>query len=54
MITEREKFLMREAVKASEYYKDLESWLDETIDDVGHTVEQYLDWDADRITKGNE
>jgi len=48
MISDREKFLMREAMKSASYYPDLDSWLKEVISDVGHTVEQHLSHDADR------
>ena len=51
MITEREKFLMREAMHAAPFYSDLDQWINEVISDVGHTVEQHLDYDADRISE---
>ena len=46
MITERERFLMREWVEVSHHYKNLEEWLSEVICDVGCTVEQSLDHSA--------
>ena len=51
MLTEREKFLMREAWSTglSGTYRDLDQWLPDPIDDVGHTVEHHIDWDADRL-----
>ena len=51
MITDREKFLMRQAMNAAFYYEDLDQWLNEVISDVGHTVEQNLDYDADNLPK---
>ena len=45
-VTEREKFLMREAMKAATNYDYLEEWLNEVVDDAGHTVEQLLDHEA--------
>jgi len=48
-ITQRERFLMREAMKAAEHYGDLEKWLSEPVDDAGHTVEQHLSYDADNL-----
>lgn len=49
MITDRERFLMQEAMKAADNYDgDLEYWLNEVIDDLGHTVEQHLSHDADK------
>lgn len=49
MLTDREKFLMREAMDQGEYYKSLDDWLGEVISDAGHTVEQNLVHDADRL-----
>ncbi len=49
MLSEREKFLMREAMKSAEYHTDLEEWLEEVISDSGHTVEQNLDHDANQL-----
>jgi len=48
MITERERFLMREAMKAGSYLQgsNLDAWLNERIDDVGHTVADRLGHDA--------
>ena len=46
LFTERELFLMREAMKAGAYYHDLDQWLDEVISDAGHTVEQSLNFDS--------
>jgi hypothetical protein len=48
MITDREKFLMIQWGKTRSYYETLEDWLTEVIDDVGHTVEQQLSFDADQ------
>ena len=48
MITEREKYLMQQAMHAAPFYRDLDQWLDEVISDVGHTVEQHLSYDADQ------
>jgi hypothetical protein len=48
MITNREKFLMIQLGKAEKYYGTVEQWLDEVIDDAGHTVEQALSSDADQ------
>ena len=52
-LSDRDKFLMREAFKCGKAggYTDLESWLIETIDDVGHTVEQHIAHDADSLIK---
>jgi len=47
MITEREKYLMQQAMWAAPFYSDLEQWISEVISDSGHTVEQSLDQDAD-------
>ena len=47
MISERERFLMRQAMAASEYYHSLESWMGEVIDDSGHTAEQFINHEAD-------
>ena len=49
MFTEREKFLMREAMKAGTYYRDLDSWLNESIADGGHIVADQLSHDADLV-----
>ena len=38
MLTEREKFLMREAMKAATNYDYLEEWLNDVVDNPGHTV----------------
>ena len=46
MLTEREKFLMREAMKAATNYDYLEEWLNDVVDNPGHTVEQLLDHEA--------
>ena len=54
MISEREKYLMREAMKASSFYKNLDSWLNEVISDAGNTVEEHLDHDATRLHGGND
>jgi len=48
MITDRERFLMREAAKSSSYYTSVDEWLKEPIDDFGQTVEQHLDVDAEQ------
>ena len=48
LINDRERWLMREAMKAAPYYNDLHDWLNEIIDDVGSTVEQHLDYDANQ------
>ena len=48
MITDREKFLMIQWGKCHEYYGELNQWLNEVIDDMGHTVEQNLSYDADQ------
>jgi len=45
-INDRERFLMREAMKAAQHYSSLDDWLGEVIDDVGHTVEHHLSFDA--------
>ena len=52
-LTDKEKWLMREAFKtgASGTYKDLNQWLTEVIDDQGHTVDDYIAWDANRLDK---
>ena len=46
MLTEREKFLMPEAMKTATNYDYLEEWLNDVVDDAGHTVEQLLDHEA--------
>ena len=50
-LSKRDKFLMREAFKCgySHTYTDLDSWLLDTVDDVGHTVEQHISFDASNI-----
>jgi hypothetical protein len=48
-LADREKFLMTQAMSAGSYYNDLGQWLGEVIDDVGHTVEQNLVYDANNI-----
>jgi hypothetical protein len=48
MITDREKFLMIQWGNTRPYYETVEDWLNEVIDDVGHTVEQELSYDADQ------
>ena len=48
-ISEREKFLMRQAIEASAYYKHVDKWLSETIIDQGHTVEMHLNFDANNL-----
>ena len=48
MITNREKFLMIQWGKAEKYYETVDQWLDEVVDDAGHTVEQALSYDADQ------
>lgn len=45
-LSKREKWLMQQAMGAAEYYKDLSQWIDESIDDAGHTVEQLFSFDA--------
>ncbi len=47
MITERERFLMQQAMAAAEYYDCVKDWIDETIDDQGHTVAQFINHEAD-------
>lgn len=42
MITEREKFLMEQAMIAGEFYNTVDDWLADIIDDYGHTVENQL------------
>ena len=49
MISDREKYLMKQAWDAAQYYTDLDTWLNETISDAGHVVEQHLDQDATRL-----
>ena len=49
MLSNRERFLIREAFNAALYYTDADLWLAETISDAGHTVEQHLEHDADRL-----
>ncbi len=46
LITEREKWLMRHARLNAEYYDSLEAWLDDVVDDAGHTVAMALAHDA--------
>lgn len=48
MLSDREKHLMKLAMESSEYYASLDEWLSEVIDDQGHTVEQWIDWEADQ------
>ena len=48
MISDREKFLMQQAMDAAEYYPDLDSWINEIIAEGGYTVEQHLSFDADQ------
>lgn len=46
LFSERDLFLMKEAMNAGQYYESLEDWLGEVISDGGHTVEQHLAHDA--------
>jgi DNA gyrase inhibitor GyrI len=48
MISDREKFLMIQWGKTNQNYETVEDWLSVVIDDVGHTVEQELSYDADQ------
>ena len=50
MLTEREKFLMREAWSASstDFYESFDQWLKDQVDDA-YPVEFVLVSDADRI-----
>jgi hypothetical protein len=54
MITDRERWLMRQAVGATTYYKSIDDWLDEVISDSGHTVADHLDYDADHLPPSKE
>lgn len=54
MITDRERFLMREAAKVAKFNPDIDEWLSEIIDDLGHTVEQHLSFDADKYERDLE
>lgn len=47
--SEREMFLMKEALNAGRHYESLGDWLDEAISDAGHIVAQHLAHDADRL-----
>ena len=57
MVTAREKFLMLEWGKVIQFYKDslcddvgkIDEWLNTVVDDAGHTVEQHLSHDADKL-----
>mgnify|MGYP003645540713 CR=1 FL=1 len=51
MISHREKFLMREAMKAAAFYSDLDEWLHVEVSDAGHVVEQSLNHDADLFSR---
>jgi len=48
-LTERERFLMREAFEAGTYYPNLTDWLNEPITEFGYTVETTIVHDADRL-----
>ena len=48
LISDREKFLMIQWGKCHENYETVDQWLNDVIDDVGHTVEQALSYDADQ------
>lgn len=49
--TERELFLMKAGFDAGGFYSSFDIWLEETIDDMGHTVQQHLIYDANRLTR---
>lgn len=48
LLTPRERYLMKAAMDAAPYYADLDQWLNESISDCGHIVEQLLDYEANR------
>ena len=48
-LTQRDRFLIREAFKAGGYYETPEAWLGEVLNDAGNTVEQSLACDAGNI-----
>ena len=50
--TNREMFLMRQAVKAGSFYGDIDKWLDTVISDAGNTVSEQLAHHAESVTKG--
>lgn len=50
--SERDMFLMKEALNAGQYYESLGAWLDEVISDGGHIVAQHLAHDANQIGGG--
>jgi len=41
-LTERERWLMKESWKARDYYTYFEEWIDDRVDDCGHTVGELL------------
>ena len=51
MITHRELYLMRAAVSALEDYDSIESWLKDTVNDCGNTVNQLIDFEADEYAR---
>ena len=51
-ISDREKFLMIQWASCHEFYESLDQWLNDVIDDQGHTVEDELIYDADRHELG--
>jgi|GEM_PF-2275629 len=46
--SERDLFLMQEAMSAGHYYESLGDWLSEIIADGGYIVAQHLSHDADK------
>lgn len=52
-LSKRDKFLIEQGFEAgdSQYYEDYEVWLNDVIDDVGHTVEDHVAFDANNIDK---
>ena len=48
-LTNRDRFIIKEAFKAGSYYDNVEQWLSEAVNDVGNIVEQSLACDAEQI-----
>lgn len=52
-LSKRDLFLIDQGFKAgdAQYYENSESWLSDTIDDVGHTVSDHLAYDAAKLAE---
>jgi hypothetical protein len=50
-LSKRDRFLIEQGFKTGESlsYPNCESWLSDHIDDVGHTVEDHIAFDASNI-----